>query len=125
MKAQYYAVRWGEEAKEKDLKAAAKLPYMGLSEAEFERFSDACKRTYQAIGRDLADARGGEPAPRDEIIEVVLDANHVRNFGETFGARDNWPQFYDQVIRPWLDKYYGSKPFMKLMQKVFPFSEYE
>ena len=104
-----------------------KKEYLGLTEKQFNRFARACNQTYQHIGHDLGD----QPKSRNELIEVICDADYIRMFGEYDPPRKSkdgeqpWKEFYAEVVEPFLRKNYGSKPFMAMMKKVFPFSTYE
>lgn len=108
---------------------------LGLSEAEFERFKTAANRTWQGIAGDCLDAVRNDPGDgrtsftRDDVVEITLDAQHMRVFGETNGRRSGngveaWESFYDRVIDPWIGKHYGTRAFNELMKEVFPYDEY-
>lgn len=92
---------------------------LGLSQAEFEQLKQAANRTWQGIGMDCAEANGGEPFERAEVIELALDADRMRQYGPHVrrGEKDTWPETYDTRIRPWLTKHYGSAEFFKLMEQ--------
>lgn len=48
-----------------------------LSEEMVKRIRDAYIDTYQAIGQDFSDIRGGRPARRAEVIEMVTDGGDL------------------------------------------------
>jgi hypothetical protein len=108
-------------AKAATLVNADKL-FLGMPEEVFARFDRACHSVYQSLGGDWAEA-GMKVFPRKDLVEVVLDADNVRTWGER-NSKD-WQQVYDTHVRPWLDKNYGTPAFHKVMKLIFPYSRYE
>lgn len=99
--------------------------FLGLTEEQFSRFASACHAVYQSLGGDWAQA-GMTSFSRADLIEVVLDADNVREWGVRQGpGRKEWETFYDKHIRPWLTKHYGTPKFNNLMKLVFPYSRYD
>ena len=102
-----------------------KAELCGLTENQFRRFSAACWATYSAIGGDMGD---GGRSQKDQI-EIICDADYIRMYGERGGGRNAeslpWAKFYDETISPMIRGNYGTKPFVRMMKKVFPDSRYE
>ncbi len=101
-----------------------KADLCGLTENQFKRFSAACLATYSAIGGDMGD--GGRS--RKDQIEFICDADYIRMYGERGGRKTEavpWTQFYDETVSPMIRGNYGTKPFVRMMKKVFPHSRYE
>ena len=101
-----------------------KAELCGLTENQFRRFSAACWATYSAIGGDMGD---GGHSQKDQI-EFICDADYIRMYGERTGRKTEavpWTQFYDETVSPMIRGNYGTKPFVRMMKKVFPDSRYE
>ncbi len=102
-----------------------KAELCGLTENQFRRFSAACWATYSAIGGDMGD---GGRSQKDQI-EIICDADYIRMYGERGGDRNAeslpWAKFYDETVSPMIRGNYGTKPFVRMMKKVFPHSRYE
>jgi hypothetical protein len=100
--------------------------YLGLTPDEFDRFKRACQRTWQTIGQDMINSlwanAGLSEMPRSDVIELVLDADHMRMYGEQFTK--DWLPFYGLRLAPWIEEHYHWPRFHKLMQDVFPFAHY-
>lgn len=95
---------------------------LGLTEEQFRAFDIACNSTLNAIAGDLF-VEGNETMKQAEVIEVVLDADYVRNYGGGHRNKD-WYTQYDTIYSPWISKHYGTPKFKKLMAYVFPFKSY-
>lgn len=128
-----------------------KDPNLGLTDEDFSRFDRACNATWQSIGSDCAELNGGKPFRRSEVIELVLDADRVRMYGEHNPGRrrltcvsgvpcrqvkdchcndctefaNRWEAVYDTRIRPWITEHYGTPAFQKVMARVFTYTRYE
>jgi hypothetical protein len=106
--------------------------YLGLTEEQFRRFSGAAHATWQTIAPDifqsLADNGERTVMPRSHVVEVTLDADYMRVYGEggrAYGQSHNeWTKFYDAVLKDWITKHYHTAAFKKLMRQVFPFAYY-
>lgn len=48
---------------------------------KFKNIQEGMNSTWQAIGADILDAVGGDLIPKDEVIELVLDANRLDMYG--------------------------------------------
>ena len=102
--------------------------YLGLSKDEFDRFSRACRTTWQVIGGDMIqslwDNAGLSEMPRNDVIELVLDADHMRMYGEHNSGNNDWVAFYGLRLSPWIEEHYHYPSFNKLMREVFPYERY-
>jgi hypothetical protein len=100
--------------------------YLGLTPDEFDRFKRACLRTWQTIGQDMINSlwanAGLSEMPRSDVIELVLDADHMRMYGEQFTK--DWIPFYGLRLEPWISEHYHWPSFNRLMREVFPFEHY-
>lgn len=52
-----------------------------LDSIEYGEMVAALNQTWQSIAYDILEANGGENMKRDEVIEVVLDANYLEMYG--------------------------------------------
>lgn len=50
-----------------------------FSSEEEAVLQEAAKLVWQAIGHDMFEANGGEDIPREDVIELVLDANRCED----------------------------------------------
>lgn len=99
-------------------------PLLGLTPEQFKMLHAACHRAFNTMAGDLA-CEGVTSMRRRDVIETVCDADYLDNLGcPAFGKRAEWSQFYRTVLEPWLRKNYGTEPFWKLMETVFPFRNY-
>lgn len=114
--------------------------HLGLSEAEFQRFSRACHATWQYIAADIMTAvseDGGDSIPRADVMELVLDAGRILYHGETFVPmrrygkdskalpKTEWERFYEERLNPWIKAHYNTPQFKRIIKEVFPYDTYE
>ena len=98
------------------------LDLLGLTDEQYKMFHRACHSTLDSI---FSDAFGHGTVRRSDIIEVVLDADHLKMFGFPFGQRKKeWQALYEATINPWIRKNYHTPKFKTLMNDVFPFATY-
>ena len=67
-----------------------------------ERMERMASRTWDQIGGDVLNAVGGTEAtmPKDEVMEVVCDADHMMTFGDDKEAYEAWkalPTYKDKL----------------------------
>jgi hypothetical protein len=104
--------------------------YLGLTADQFDRFTQGCRRVWQIIGADMMaalDANAGLDAmPRADVIELVLDADHLARYGaeQVAVVDEDWNEFYTYTLDPWLDRHSQSPAFNRLMKQVFPYELY-
>lgn len=116
------------KAKPRASKQTADEKYLGLTEQEFNRVREACRRTLNAIAYEVMGAGvevKGNVMRREHAIEVALSEGRLLTYGtfntaQTSRMRKDWVRFYDERIQPMLDKHYGTPAFNRMMKKVFP-----
>ena len=90
---------------------------VGLTLPLLKELHSAGHNTYQSIGYDLAECRGGGFAKREEIVEVVLDANYIDMYGRP-----------SPTLKAWLNTRAGKYKLEHVYQAMaagFPYFQYE
>lgn len=91
----------------------------GLTLEQLKNLHRCAYDTYQYIGADLHQVNDGKPMRREDLVEVVLDANHM----ETFNKRKLLPE-----VKAWCDsaaEKYGLNTMYSIVAIAFPFALYE
>jgi hypothetical protein len=88
---------------------------MELNEQQLEQFKDACHKAWSYISSDIP-----EKCSRDEVVELVLDADRIRSHGKPRKMDvSEWIKIYDEVFEPWVKANYNKQTFKDVMKQIF------
>jgi hypothetical protein len=93
-----------------------KVVAVQLTDEERKKLIGAARVTWQVIGYDVLTANEGRSMPRDEVIEVTMDADHMLSYGGN-GRR------LDKVLYEKFNAL-SERDRMKLMKEAFPLGRY-
>jgi hypothetical protein len=115
------------EAKEDESNNPTRQPEARPLRPDGEPVQTLQLRLLANLSGDWGDMGDGGRSRKDQI-EFICDADYIRMYGERAGRKTEavpWTQFYDETVSPMIRANYGTKPFVRMMKKVFQHSRYE
>ncbi len=92
--------------KQKSMTLAQAVQVSGLSEAQVKAVQVAARATWDAIGYDCLEANGEKTMLRAQVVELIIDADHLSTYGNHGSARETGPLADPAVVafvrnQPW------------------------